>query len=120
MLTSFGSGDKVISFVDGFERLTGFPIPLFQTFKEADFKKYSFCDFVDLKPNEFPRAQNASSSLFIFSFTDLCEMPALVRRVLKKRFNAEKKKNAENSTQSEDNNKEKNTPMNFVLGLPKN
>ncbi|OHT07307.1 hypothetical protein TRFO_24566 [Tritrichomonas foetus] len=69
-------------FVDGVERSTSFPTPLFSSTKELDPKKYAFCDFVDVEPTEFPKTQNASSSLFVFSFSDLCEMPTLVRRVM--------------------------------------
>ena len=82
-LISAASGySSEVSISDGVERSINFPTPLFSAQKEFDPKSFSFCDFVDVKPNEFPKMQNASSSLFVFSYSDLFEMPILVRRVI--------------------------------------
>lgn len=82
MLTISGGGETIINYVDGIERFAVFPSPVLNSYKEADIKKLGFCDFIDVSPYELPKSQNASCGLFIFSYTDLCEMPLILSKIM--------------------------------------
>ena len=59
------------------------PHPLFKSSKETIFtKRYDFCVFTEVVPEELPRVKNAGSSIFIFSYTDLCDMNNLVNSIV--------------------------------------
>lgn len=59
------------------------PHPLFKPSKEAVFvKKYDFCQFMAAVSDALPQVHGASSSLFVFSYTDLCDMNNLANMIL--------------------------------------
>lgn len=70
-----------MSYVDGEERSVCFPFPLFSSNQENEFyeTKYKFGDFIDVHPNAFPCK---ISALFVFTYSDLCEMPLMLERMM--------------------------------------
>ncbi|OHT11413.1 hypothetical protein TRFO_19145 [Tritrichomonas foetus] len=68
-------------YVNGNDRNVCFPFPLFSSNLENQhyISKYPFCDFVDVEPNNFP---NISSALFIFTYSDMCEMPLMLESLV--------------------------------------
>ena len=77
-------GESSIPFIDSGERSLCYQSLLFENNHDisAYKRKYNFCTFVEVQPNGFPKILNASSSLFVFTYADLCEMPSLVYRLL--------------------------------------
>ena len=79
--TCGGCDDFPVPYVEETERSVCFPFPLFSSNQDNSFyvSKYKFCDFLDVRPNYFPER---TSALFIFTYSDFCEMPLMLERMV--------------------------------------
>ena len=68
-------------YVNGNDRNVCFPFPLFSSNLENNhyISKYPFCNFIDVEPNKFPKI---SSALFVFTYSDLSEMPLMLESLV--------------------------------------
>jgi hypothetical protein len=81
LLQACGSTRALAPYVDENERGVCFPFPLFSSnVKTAKYQaKYPFCDFIDVAPDSFPQTV---SVLFIFTYSDFCEMPLMLEKMV--------------------------------------
>lgn len=77
-----GGCDEFIPYVDELERSVCFPYPLFSSNQDNSYYrgKYKFCDFVDVQPNVVP---DKVAALFMFTYSDFCEMPLMLERMIR-------------------------------------
>lgn len=80
-LNGCGGWFPMTPYVKGNERNVCFPFPLFSSNKENSHysSKYHFCKFIDVEPNKFPKIDSA---LFIFTYSDMCEMPLMLKSLV--------------------------------------
>jgi tetratricopeptide (TPR) repeat protein len=79
-LQGCGAGEMVVPFVSPFGRNFPVPFPLFSSKKDTSVYrgKYPFCEFFDLSPGRSPQLPTA---LYIFTYSDLCEMSTTVHEL---------------------------------------
>jgi hypothetical protein len=77
LLQACGSAKNAVPYVDGIERRVCFPFPLFSSNAEnqAYTARFPFVEVVDVSPETFP---DRDSGLYVFTYSDFCELPALV------------------------------------------
>ena len=80
-LNGCGGSYPTTPYVRGNERNVCFPFPLFSSNKENNYysSTYHFCRFVDVEPNNYPKIDSA---LFIFTYSDMCEMPQMLKSLV--------------------------------------
>lgn len=80
-LNGCGGWYPMTPYVKGNERNVCFPFPLFSSNKENSHyaSQYHFCKFIDVEPNKFPKIDSA---LFIFTYSDMCEMPLMLKSLV--------------------------------------
>jgi hypothetical protein len=83
LLQACGSPAISVPHVDEAERKVCFPFPLFSSNVEnlAYSQKFPFCEVVDVAADTFPERD---AELYIFTYSDLCEMPVLVEELMKR------------------------------------
>jgi hypothetical protein len=76
-----GSVAAVVPYVEESERVIPFPFPLFSSNLENEYyaQKFPFCEFLDISPGQIPAK---SSALWVFTWSDLSEMPAIIERMI--------------------------------------
>jgi len=83
-IASCGGGPYSVPFVSGVERVLPMPFPLFSSNRITEHysMKYDFCSFYDIQPYEPPHGLS-TASLFIFTISDICELPFFVENLMK-------------------------------------
>ncbi|EAY08958.1 hypothetical protein TVAG_486050 [Trichomonas vaginalis G3] len=81
--SAIGASEFPKQHVEGLERTLPCPFPLFSSNKNNDFylSKYKFICVEEVKPGSVAMA-TSSKYLFVFTYTDLCEMPTMVENLL--------------------------------------
>ena len=79
----FTGSEEPVRLVFTTPKTLNMPNPLCKGSKESEFtKRFDFCDFVEVVPNSLPKYVSGSSSIFIFTYTDICEMNSLVSALI--------------------------------------
>ncbi|OHT15964.1 hypothetical protein TRFO_13654 [Tritrichomonas foetus] len=81
-IEGIGGGAPHTPYVSENERSICFPFPLFSSNLTNQYYsgKFPFCEFVNVEPESYPSIRSA---LFIFTYSDLCEMPLMLDRLIK-------------------------------------
>jgi hypothetical protein len=81
-LQGCGATEMPVPYPCEIDRKVCFPFPLFSSNAEnqAYYARFPFCDVVDVSAEVFP---DRDSALYVFTYSDFCEMPLLVKTVMK-------------------------------------
>lgn len=80
---AIGGCQPKLPLVDGVERISPFPFPLFSSNKPNNYyeQEYSFCSIINTNLDEPPK-NVSNGSLLVFTYSDMCEMPLLVEKLV--------------------------------------